>query len=146
VCVGRVGGWVVGWVGGMMTGVTADPIRAGSYDSYPLANLSGFVIKFWRPRKNGSPFSPVKLGLPSYEYKPRAGVPQAAFQHFSTCMRKYEMEQTSSCQHGQSLTWKAKPQNKDDLPAMSLIDTSAMDADGYTKWVCPECERNQHTS
>ena len=60
--------------------------------------------------------------------KSREGVPQAAFQHFSTCMRKYEMEQASSCQHGQSPTWRAKPQNKDYLPAMSLIDTSATDA------------------
>jgi len=62
------------------------------------------------------------------------------------------MEQASSCQHSQSPTWKVKPQNKDDLHAMSLINTSIADATLMAipswpgTWVCPECERNQRTS
>ena len=102
----------------------------------------------------GDPFR--KMGTPDIfrvtRTKSRTGILQAAFQHISTYLQKHKMEQASSCQHSQLPTWRVKPQNKDNLPAMSLIDTSAMDATLMAiasqpgTWICPECERNQHTS
>ena len=75
--------------------------------------------------KMGNPLG--KWGSRVTSRKSMTGVPQAAFQHF-TCLLKYKREQASTCQHSQSTTWRVKPQNQEDLPAMSLIDTSVTDA------------------